>query len=46
MRGHVGEFGENGVEERGGVLGDIRGHSLQQEQHRLHWLRSEGERDT
>ena len=46
MRGHVGEFGENGVEERGGVLGDIGGHSLQQEQHRLHWLRPEGRRDT
>ena len=40
----MGEFGEDGVEERGGDLGDIGGHSLEEEQYCFHWLR-EGERE-
>ena len=42
MRGHAGKLGEDGVEEGRGVLGDIRGYSLQQEQHALHRLTTTG----
>ena len=42
MRGHAGKLGEDGVEEGRGVLGDIGGYSLQQEQHTLHRLTTTG----
>lgn len=42
MKGHAGKLGEDGVEEGRGVLGDIGGHTLQQEQHSLHRLGHRG----
>ena len=38
MWGHPGEVGEDGVEERGGVMGDVGRHTLQQKQNSLHCL--------